>query len=147
MAQQRRRIAPRQRLAIKERASFQCEYCCSPEAYSPDIFEIEHIISLFAGGSNDVDNLALACGLCNENKHKHTAWNDPLTQRLTPLFHPRKEEWTVHFSWNEDFTLIIRLTPKGRATIDLLKMNRPALVNLRIALLAVNAHPGKPKWK
>jgi 5-methylcytosine-specific restriction endonuclease McrA len=97
MAKQRRRISLSQRTAIKERASYRCEYCCSPEAYSPNIFDIEHIISLFAGGSDDPENLALACGLCNENKHKHIAWTDPLTKQGTPLFHPREDKWAAHF--------------------------------------------------
>lgn len=37
-------------------------------------FEIDHIISLVRGGSNTVDNLAVACAACNRRKSsKHTA--------------------------------------------------------------------------
>jgi hypothetical protein len=53
------------------------------------------------------------------------------------------DAWNDHFAWNEDFTLLAGLTPKGRATIDLLKMNRPNLVNFRKALLAYQVHPAK----
>jgi HNH endonuclease len=139
----RRKHAPAKRLFIAQRAEFLCEYCHTPEDFSPDTFNIEHIISLFQGGSNDDENLALACGGCNSNKHVHTTWNDPETGLSLPIFHPRTDHWSAHFSWSDDFTLLSGLTPTGRATIELLQMNRQRLVNLRQALLAHDAHPGK----
>jgi len=70
-------------------------------------------------------------------------WNDPQTGVNTSLFHPRNDKWQEHFTWNEDLSLLLGSTLKGRATIDLLKLNRPGLVNLRKALVAYGAHPGK----
>lgn len=137
----RRKFSPAQRWQIAQRAGFLCEYCHTPEDFSPDVFDVEHIISLFEGGSHGDENIALACGGCNNNKHIHSAWIDPSTGLMTPLFHPRKDNWPDHFSWSGDFTLLIGLTPVGRATIDLLQMNRQRLVNLRKALLSYGAHP------
>ncbi len=57
------------------------------------------------------------------------------------LYHPRKDRWREHFSWNGDFTRIIGLTPTGRATVDALRMNREGVVNLRGLLLAMKEHP------
>ncbi|MEZ4960487.1 MAG: HNH endonuclease signature motif containing protein [Saprospiraceae bacterium] len=139
----RRKFTASRRLAIAQRAGFLCEYRQSPEDFSPDSFDIEHIMAVINGGSSHDDNLALACGGCNGFKHIHTHWNDPETGMETPLFHPRNDKWTEHFSWTEDFTLLRGLTPVGRATIELLQMNRQGLVNLRKALLAYGAHPGK----
>lgn len=139
----RRKFTPAQRWQIAQRAGFFCEYCHTPEDFSPDVFNVEHILSLFEGGSNDDENLALACGGCNNNKHIHSEWVDPLTGLSTPIFHPRKDNWSDHFSWSNDFTLLIGTTPVGRATIDLLQMNRQRLVNLRKALLSYRAHPGR----
>ncbi len=87
----RRRFSLSKRLFIAARAGFLCEYCHTPEDFSPDLFNIEHIIPLLHEGTDEDDNLAHAC--------------------------------------------------------DLLKMNRPGLINLRKALLAYGMHPGKPVAK
>ena len=44
-------------------------------------------------------------------------------------------------SIKEDYTIIIGLTPTGRATVEALQMNRRGLVNLRQALFALGKHP------
>jgi hypothetical protein len=46
-----------------------------------------------------------------------------------------------HFTWNDDFTLMIGLTLTGRATIAALHLNRAELVNLRRALYTLGEHP------
>lgn len=65
----RRKFSLARRWQIAQRAGFLCEYCHTPEDFSPDVFDVEHILSLFEGGSNYDENLALACGGCNHNKH------------------------------------------------------------------------------
>jgi 5-methylcytosine-specific restriction endonuclease McrA len=137
----RRKISRSKRLSIAQRAGFHCEYCKTPEDFSTEVFNIEHVIPLVHGGTDADDNLAYSCGGCNGNKHFHVVWTDPQTEELAPLFHPRKGTWKEHFSWNEDLTLLIGLTPEGRATLNLLRMNRTGLVNLRKALLSYGIHP------
>ena len=66
---------------------------------------------------------------------------DPLSKLEVRLFHPRKDYWPDHFQWNHDGTLIIGMTPVGRATVDLLKVNRESNVNLRMLLMLVGLHP------
>ena len=89
-----------------------------------------------------MDNVAYACDGCNSYKWTHTVWRDP-AGNLTPIFHPREDNWSEHFAWNDDFSLIIPLTPKGVATIALLHMNRVGLVNVRKALYAYGVHPAQ----
>jgi hypothetical protein len=60
---------------------------------------------------------------------------------LASLFHPRSQNWDKHFAWNENFTIVIGLTPTGRATIERLQLNRVGVVNLRQVLAAINQHP------
>jgi hypothetical protein len=60
---------------------------------------------------------------------------------LVPLFHPRNQPWSDHFSWNDDFTIIIGITPTGRATVETLSLNREGLVNLRRILYQAGEHP------
>ena len=126
---------------VKHRARGCCEYCLSQEDFSPDSFSIEHVTPRKSGGTNDLDNLAFSCQGCNNRKFTATSACDPLTGEGVPLFHPRKDRWLDHFSWDEDFTQIIPLTPTGRATALRLELNRPGVVNLRRALRAIGEHP------
>ncbi|MDF5727650.1 MAG: hypothetical protein PUP92_06320 [Rhizonema sp. PD38] len=66
---------------------------------------------------------------------------DPTTKQVVSLFHPRQQSWQEHFAWNDDYTLIVGLTPTGRATVKELRLNRSGLVNLRRALFAQEEHP------
>ena len=125
------RLNPQQRLLVKSRANGCCEYCLSQEEYSPDTFTIEHIVPLIKGGSNHLDNVANACQGCNNLKCVATEAIDSLTGRIVPLYHPRQHNWHDHFTWNEDYTLMIGLSPIGRATIDKLALNRRNVVNKR----------------
>jgi hypothetical protein len=87
-----------------------------------------------------MENLAFSCG-CNSYKGDRTSARDRQTRRLVALFHPRRQQWTRHFVWSEDFTLIIGRTAAGRATVDALRLNRSELVNLRRALGVIGEHP------
>jgi len=135
------RLSPSQRAAVIERAHGCCEYCRAQEHYSPDSFSVEHIIPLSKNGANDSANLAFACQGCNNRKYTATATPDPVTHQSVPLYHPRQHRWAEHFAWSEDATLILGLTPTGRATVEKLQLNRPGLVNLRRILFALGEHP------
>jgi hypothetical protein len=102
---------------------------------------IEHILPRSQQGETVLDNLALACPGCNNHKYNKTHGTDPVTGELVALYHPRKQRWRKHFAWNDDRTLIIGLTPTGRATVETLHLNREGLVNLRRVLYAVGEHP------
>jgi len=69
---------------------------------------------------------------------------DPATGELVPLYNPRTDEWSVHFGWNEDRTLIIGITATGRATVERLSLNRLGIVNLRRLLMA-SVSQGEPR--
>jgi HNH endonuclease len=137
----RRKFTQFENTFIKERANYCCEYCKFPIEFSHDAFHIEHIISLLLGGNNELHNLALACDGCNTNKRAYIEWIDLETGEMYPLFNPRKEVWSDQFSWSEDFTIIIGKTPQSRATIDLLKLNRSGLINVRSALISYGVYP------
>lgn len=126
---------------VTKRAKGCCEYCMSQEKYSSSPFSIEHIIPSKKDGSNKMTNLALACQGCNNHKYIKLTGIDPKTQNIVKLFHPRKDEWNLHFEWNENYTVVIGKTPKGRASIVSLKLNRPFLINQRIVYRAYGVHP------
>jgi hypothetical protein len=104
-------------------------------------FSVEHIEPLQAGGSDDSENLALACQGCNNHKYTRTRGRDPIAGETVALFHPRRDRWQDHFIWSNDFTRIVGLTPTGRASVEILQLNRPGLVNLRRVLYVAGEHP------
>jgi len=135
------RLSSQQKTAVKQRAQDCCEYCWSQEAYSPDTFSVEHIVPLAKGGTNDANNLANACQGCNNRKFVSTEAIDSLTGAMAVLYHPRRDRWTEHFAWDEDYLVMIGLTPTGRATVEKLELNRKGVVNLRRLLQESGLHP------
>lgn len=122
------------RRLVRERACAACEYCQRLQADSPLIsLQIEHIIPRKHGGDDGLDNLALACADCNLRKGSDLAGFDPEGQQLTPLFHPRRDRWDLHFRW--DGLRIIGLTAVGRTTVHVLALNSPVRLRLRHRLL------------
>lgn len=125
---------------LKQLANDCCEYCKALQFYNSPSFACEHIIPFSLGGSNDLENLANACHACNPSKYNVIKAIDPLTNQMVSLFHPRKQNWHDHFKWSDDLLTIIGLTPIGRATVERLKMNREASINIRQVTIG-KGHP------
>ncbi len=111
------------RQLVRRRAKYLCEYCHSPERICTTRFTIDQIIPQSLGGSDDPENLAYACRRCNERRYNFIASFDPETQAIVPLFNPRQQQWTEHFTWTADGRTIIGTTPVGRATCNRLDLN------------------------
>lgn len=114
---------------IRSRAGLCCEYCRLPQIYSELAHHIEHIVAKQHGGSDEADNLALACHRCNLHKGPNLSGIDPRSGQVAPLFNPRHEGWLDHFSFDGEW--IVGLTATGRATIQVLAMNDPRRRELR----------------
>lgn len=130
---------------VLERAHACCEYCQSQMRYATHGFSVEHILPKAKGGTDDLENLALACQGCNNFKFTRTEARDPVTGQIAPLYHPRVHVWLEHFTWSDDFTLLVGLTPTGRASVEVLQLNREGVVNLRRVLHTLGDHPPHPK--
>lgn len=136
-------VSQKTRQLVTSRAFGCCEYCMSQEKLSSQSFSIEHIYPKVFGGDEALENLALACQGCNNFKFTKTLAIDPDTKIDVPLFNPRQDKWSIHFSWNDRFTAIISLTATGRATVKALQLNRENLINQRIVYRAYGIHPPK----
>jgi hypothetical protein len=55
------------------------------------------------------------------------------------LFHPRKDEWDVHFQLNG--ALIEGITANGRATVRLLHFNDDEQIDIREELIKLGRYP------
>lgn len=116
---------------VRCRARDRCEYCFMHQSLQGATFHVEHIIPRTRGGATQLDNLALACPGCNLGKSDRVEVEDPVTQRLSSLFHPRLQRWPDHFMW--DGYRVVGLSPVGRATVLALDFNHPRRLRIRDA--------------
>lgn len=104
--------------------------------------EIEHIIPLARGGSDDESNLWLACPLCNGHKSTKIDSIDPESGARLTLFNPRTQVWGEHFAWTADGLRIEGLTPIGRATVVALHLSDdPDALTVRSYWVLAGWHP------
>ena len=133
-------ISSQQRRIIYERAGNCCEYCRIAEDDRYVSYEIDHIVSLKHGGSDDDENLCLACVPCNRSKGAEVAAIDPESGEATRLFNPRQQDWDEHFLINSDCSLM-GLTPEGRATVMVLRLNEEQRVEQRYGESLLGNYP------
>ena len=136
----RPRISTAVRRQITELDGQRCAYCRSPMAVGIPMV-VEHIIPLVANGPSTINNLCLACYRCNEFKGPRTEAPDPHDGQIRPLFHPRQQQWREHFAWSENGGTILGLTPYGRATMEVLRLNNDWIVQARRIWMQVGLHP------
>lgn len=127
------------RRLVTRRAKNRCEYCQLSQKGQEATFHVDHIVPIAAGGKTISENLALACVSCSLRKGAREFVTDGNSQ--IRLFHPRKDEWSVHFEWNE--VLIKGITEQGRVTVDLLNFNRRLMVAIREEELLLGRHPNQ----
>ena len=129
------------RRLVLERDRYRCVYCQTTEENSGQPLQIDHVVPVAKGGMTTLDNLCSCCGSCNQHKYARVQAPDPLTSNLTDLFHPRQQKWHEHFDWDESNTVIVGLTPVGRATIGALAMNNDTVVRARRRWVEAGWHP------
>ena len=128
------------RRQVIERAHGRCEYCRLSQEGQEATFHVDHIVPRARGGPTTLDNLALACVSCSLHKGARQTARDPETGNRVRLFNPRRDRWEEHFRWSDD-VVIVGITPIGRATVAALAMNRPLIVEIRRAEIALGRHP------
>lgn len=134
-------ISRRLRDRIRKQAGDRCGYCLSPQKLVLGQLEIEHLMPRALGGSDDEENLWLACRLCNSFKGQQVDAVDPETGQRVALYNPRKQKWADHFKWSDDGSMIAGLTPCGRATVVALQLNYSLAVTVRIEWTSAGWHP------
>lgn len=135
------RISDALAAAVRQRADHKCEYCQSSEWLSGQRCHVDHVNPRVLGGTTTLDNLCLACAGCNGIKLDRVDAVDPETGERVALFNPRLQSWHENFRWSSDGTEIEGLTPCGRATVALLKLNRPLAISARALWVRARRHP------
>ena len=131
-----------QKQIVRERAGSCCEYCRLAFISKTVPFHIDQIIPVKHNGTDDVENLCLACYACNAYKSHDLTGFDPATGEITRLYHPRTQLWTEHFVLQDDMQ-IMGLTPEGRTTVRVLQINLEERVESRQALAEIGEYPCK----
>jgi hypothetical protein len=133
-------VSAAERRFVRDRANDCCEYCRLPAHGGTAPFHVDHIIPRKHGGTDDADNLCLACYKCNAHKSHDLTGFDPETGKIEPLYHPRKQHWAVHFSLRADMHIEGR-TSTGRTTVSVLQMNTEERVENRQLLAELGDYP------
>jgi hypothetical protein len=116
---------------VRERAGSRCEYCQMAEAWEGYFsYHIEHIVARQHGGTDDLENLCLACHHCNFHKGPNLTSIDPDGGGVTALFNPRTQVWPEHF--RQDGGTVVGMTAVGRTTVFLLQINAAPRLELRL---------------
>ena len=128
---------------VRQTARHRCGYCLFLELYSPTVFQIDHIIPLAEGGTNEEENLWLLCETCNRAKSNKIEVFDAKTKTIVPIFNPRTQSWNEHFEWSDNYTRIIGKTPIGRGTVAELNLNKKRIIEVRKNWVSAGWHPPK----
>lgn len=131
------------RKEIRTLSKGRCEYCKTPDWLVGTEHEIDHILARANGGPTAFPNLCYACSICNGHKLTKQFAIDPSTGNSSALFHPRKQQWSEHFKWGSEGTVIIGVTECGRATVEALRMNEPLMIIARSIWVSSGLHPPK----
>jgi hypothetical protein len=127
------------RQSVIERAGDCCEYCRISQEDNRFTFHVDHIISEKHEGVTEIDNLCLSCPYCNTYKGSDIGSIDRETSELTSFFNPRIHYWNGHFEL--DGASIEPLTPEGRVTVRMLRLNSDERLMERDGLLQLGRYP------
>ena len=112
---------------VRQRANFACEYCQISETDAGGLLTIDHFRPISKGGNDHLNNLIYCCHRCNSYKYNYF----PSNEGEKEIWNPRKESREAHFFLLEDGSLQA-ISPVGKATIQLLRLNRPPLISFRV---------------
>ena len=127
------------RRVVIDRANSCCEYCLIHHDDHYLSHEIDHILSEKHRGTTIADNLCLSCFDCNRYKGSDVGSFDIETGNFAPLYNPRTQQWNEHFRL--DGAVIVPVTPEGRVTVFLLRLNSENRLVRRRALIDLNRYP------
>ena len=128
------------RRLIRERGAYRCAYCLTTEAITGMEMEVDHITPEVLGGRTDED--ICVCLARHATSTMATERRVPMpTQVSRCRSSTRGINAGVIISRGADGIYIEGLTPAGRATISVLRLNRELLVLARQRWVSGGWHP------
>jgi HNH endonuclease len=123
-------LIPAVREQVRQRAGLACEYCGVTEIDGGGQMTVDHYQPRAQNGNDDLTNLVYACFRCNGYKGDY--W--PTTPSEAVVWNPRLEPANKHMLLLADGSLH-PTTSIGSITVELLHLNRAALVSHRLRLV------------
>lgn len=137
------RISRKLQAKVRKDAKNRCGYCRLPQEILMGKLEMEHLLPLAEGGTDEEENLWLACRDCNSYKSFKISGFDEKTNRKIKLFNPRRRVWQKHFEFNPSTGENKGKTACGRATVAALRMNNEQAVSARMIWWKAGWYPPK----
>lgn len=112
-----RQLIQKDKFQIAYRDDFICQFCGGKP--DNDNIEIEHMIPVSKGGSDNEENLVAACKKCNRNKSDLVAFPKSMCEgncRMDPdwVVHKSFGEWQIKFHPKDEGCLpVLEYTPYG----------------------------------
>lgn len=124
-------MAHPQHQQVRRRYNFRCGYCGVSETDTGGELTVDHYQPIAAGGSEDEANLVYSCFRCNTYKGDFAPTAADLQSGLR-ILHPLTDPLHLHIHENETNGHLEPLTHTGRFHVELLRLNRPELVEHRL---------------
>ncbi len=116
---------------VRRRYRGRCGYCDVAEAETGGELTVDHYQPTSAGGDDSEDNLVYCCFRCNSYKGDFVPTPEDMHHGFR-ILHPLLDDLTLHLRENPHIGALEPLTETGRFHIDLLYLNRPQLIELRL---------------
>ena len=126
---------------VESRAGRRCEYCRAPQPVTGVRHHLDHVIPESLGGTDDVENMALAYPTCNYPKANHLLGMDEQGLDGPPLFNPRKDLWDEHFDFEHTTLQLVGKTAEGTGTVIRLRMNDTMQIEARRHWVELELYP------
>jgi hypothetical protein len=112
---------------VRERYASCCGYCGVSETDVGGELTVDHFRPVSAGGDQSDANLVYACVRCNQYKGALLPEATDFTQEQR-LLHPLQDDLATHMREDESTGRLQGITATGRFHIEVLRLNRPALI-------------------
>ena len=91
----RKTISPKLKLKVMKRDNYKCLICGKSPAIYPELpLEVDHILPVSKGGTNDIENLQTLCFYCNRGKGNDESLNFDIKERIDVILEKINPEIT-----------------------------------------------------
>jgi len=103
----RKTIPPKLTLKVLKRDNYKCLICGKSPSTHPELsLEVDHILPVSKGGTNDLENLQTLCFYCNRGKGNDDSLNMEIKERIDSLLERINPEILKQLSLNRNVRVV-----------------------------------------
>lgn len=137
----RRARKPDPRETVESRAGRRCEYCRAPQPATGIRYHLEHVFPESLGGTDEVDNLALACPTCNYYKSNHLLGIDEKRFNWPAAVQSKERPMARTFDFDSSTLRLKGKTDTGKGTVNRFLMNNSMQLEARRLWVELELYP------